>query len=107
MLGLGGLLYGGGVSPGLLGFSGGVRQGVEVAPVAGRCPPAVTCSQFPCHPVVTFHLLATLSESTLLGLYRKEGGGSDVIATWNKKKNCLQGLNDQSSEKSMFLVGRK
>uniref|UniRef100_A0AAQ5Z7T8 Membrane-associated guanylate kinase, WW and PDZ domain-containing protein 1 n=1 Tax=Amphiprion ocellaris TaxID=80972 RepID=A0AAQ5Z7T8_AMPOC len=57
LLGLGGLLYGGGVSWAFGIFGRGSRGGG--CSCGCRCPPAVTCSQFPCHPVVTFHLLAT------------------------------------------------
>lgn len=53
---------------------------------------SVTCSQFPCHPAVTFHLLASERKPSAGTL--QNGGGPNVSVTL--KKMCLQGLNDQS-----------
>uniref|UniRef100_A0A4W6FDI1 Membrane-associated guanylate kinase, WW and PDZ domain-containing protein 1 n=1 Tax=Lates calcarifer TaxID=8187 RepID=A0A4W6FDI1_LATCA len=62
-------------------------------------------------PALSFHVIPLslftfwpLSKSTLLGLYRKVVG---LISVLHENRNCLQSLNDQSSEKSMFLVGKK
>lgn len=58
-----------------LGFFWG-GAGVEVhLRVLPPPPPAVTCSQFPCHPAVTFHLLATEQKHSAGTL--QKGGGSD------------------------------
>lgn len=75
MVGLG-CLSGGGRSW-ALGFWGGA--GVEVLLWVLLPPPAVTCSQFPCHPAVTFHLLATEQKHSAGTL--QKGGGSDFSAS--------------------------
>uniref|UniRef100_A0A667YCD5 Membrane associated guanylate kinase, WW and PDZ domain containing 1b n=1 Tax=Myripristis murdjan TaxID=586833 RepID=A0A667YCD5_9TELE len=62
--------------------------GVEISPMGAVTPSAVTCSQFPCHPTVTFHLLAT-EQGTLLGLYRKVVG---LISLPHEKKIFLKKL---------------
>lgn len=63
-------------------FSWAGTGGSRVAPVGAVAPPpppAVTCSQFPCHPAVTFHLLATEQKHSAGTL--QKGGGSDFSAT--------------------------
>lgn len=69
------------VTPWAFGISGESR-GLRVAPVGAVAPPAVTCSQFPCHLAVTFHLLGTEQKHSAGTL--QEGGGSDFSATWKK-----------------------
>lgn len=60
-----------------LGFfwGGGRGGGAPAGAAAPLPPPAVTCSQFPCHPAVTFHLLATEQKHSAGTL--QKGGGSD------------------------------
>lgn len=62
-----------------LGFWG--EAGVKVLLWVLLPPPAVTCSQFPCHPAVTFHLLATEKKHSAGTL--QKGGGSDFSASMN------------------------
>lgn len=59
------------VTPRLLDLSGGAE--VEVAPVGAVAPCAVTCFQFPCHPAVTFHLLAS-GRKRSAGTWHNDGG---------------------------------
>lgn len=60
--------------------------------------PAFACSVFPCHPAVTFHLLAT--EQKHPGGTLQRGGGSDF-------RHRLQGLNDRRSDTSVFVVSKR
>uniref|UniRef100_A0A8C4I5C7 Membrane-associated guanylate kinase, WW and PDZ domain-containing protein 1 n=1 Tax=Dicentrarchus labrax TaxID=13489 RepID=A0A8C4I5C7_DICLA len=89
------------VTPGLWDFGG--EQGWRCS--CGCCYPLLLS------PALSFHVIPLslftfwpLSKSTLLGLYRKVVGLFSVL---HENRNCLQGLNDQSSEKSMFLVGNR
>lgn len=101
MVGLGSLSGGGHYWA--LGFLG-EEAGVAVAPLGAVAPLLLS-------PALSFHVIPLslftfwpLSKSTLLGLYRKVVG---LISVLHENRNCLQGLNDQSSEKSVLVVSKK
>lgn len=85
------------VTPGLWDFGG--EQGWRCS--CGCCCPLLLS------PALSFHVIPLslftfwpLSKSTLLGLYRKVVG---LVSVLHENRNCLQGLNDQSSENQCFL----